>query len=187
MLPDLGSILWMRIRETGAAEFLLLLHGGTPDDLLERTRALADPPVRIGWDAFNLARIQAGTAWFDLDGDEARLVPEVLPPDRVSYAKGCYLGQETLARLHHQGQLNWRLHRIRVAAEQPPAEAADIVLADGAKAGWVTSQAADPAGGVLALAFLHRRVPCGSEGLRLASGETISCLGRADGPPIENA
>ncbi|MEY3547393.1 MAG: hypothetical protein RLZZ313_1755, partial [Verrucomicrobiota bacterium] len=54
----------------------------------------------VGWSALDLARIEAGIPRFGVDIDESHLPPEAgLDRDGISYTKGCYIGQETIARI----------------------------------------------------------------------------------------
>ncbi len=60
---------------------------------------------RIGWSAFNTARIEAGTPLFNLDFGEKSLPHETgVLDDRVSFTKGCYPGQEVVARMQSLGK-----------------------------------------------------------------------------------
>lgn len=86
---------------------------------------------RIGWHALNIARIEAGTPLYNLD-----FGPDSLPHecgdevlhDRVSFKKGCYLGQEIVARMHSRGHPKHRLVSLKFQAPHapptPPAEPA---------------------------------------------------------------
>lgn len=79
---------------------------------------------RIGWHAYNIARIEAGSALYLLD-----FGPDSLPHetgdatlnDRVSFKKGCYLGQEIVARIQSLGHPKQKLVGLRVAATEPNA------------------------------------------------------------------
>ena len=57
----------------------------------------------------------------------------------VSFAKGCYLGQEVVARAEHRGEVKQKLHRFQAAVGRP-AVGADVLVA-GAKAGVVVATA----------------------------------------------
>lgn len=59
---------------------------------------------RVGWHAYNLARIEAGTPIFNVDfGTDSLPAETSLLESRVSFTKGCYLGQEVVARMHSLG------------------------------------------------------------------------------------
>lgn len=73
-----------------------------------------------GWHAFNIARIEAGTAIYNLDFGPDSLPAETgVFDDRVSLTKGCYLGQEIVARMHARGHPKRRLVGIKLEREIP--------------------------------------------------------------------
>ena len=76
----------------------------------------------------------------------------------VSFTKGCYPGQEPVARLHYRGHANRELRTLRLETDQPPPYDAELRLGEKA-VGRVTSAVPDPEGGVLALAYVRREVP----------------------------
>lgn len=74
----------------------------------------------IGWHAFNIARIEAGTPMYNLDfGTDSLPAESGVFDDRVSLTKGCYLGQEIVARMHARGQVRRRLVGIRLDRSIP--------------------------------------------------------------------
>lgn len=77
----------------------------------------------IGWLAFNIARIEAGTPLFNIDFGTENLPAETsLLDSRVSFTKGCYLGQEVVARMHARKQSKQHLVALRFeAAHAAPA------------------------------------------------------------------
>jgi folate-binding protein YgfZ len=76
----------------------------------------------------------------------------------VDFAKGCYVGQELVARIDSRGSNTpTRLHRLRFADPAPPPVGSDL-LVDGAVVGHVTSAVATPAGGAIGLGYLKRSV-----------------------------
>ena len=99
----------------------------------------------VGWEALNAARIEAGEPWFGVDVDEAVLLPETgLETVMASGAKGCYVGQEIVARMQTYGSPSKRLMGF-VLEGDAAARPGDRVVKDGADAGWVTSAARSPA------------------------------------------
>jgi folate-binding protein YgfZ len=88
--------------------------------LQPRARTLGLRP--IGWAAFNIARIEAGTPFYFLDfGPEALPAETSLLDRRVSFTKGCYLGQEIVARMHALGSPKQRLVAFRMPPPTLPA------------------------------------------------------------------
>ncbi len=74
----------------------------------------------IGWHAYNLARVESGSALFNVDfGPENLPAESGVLADRVSFTKGCYLGQEVVARMHSRGQSKQSLVAIRFARPGP--------------------------------------------------------------------
>jgi folate-binding protein YgfZ len=110
-----------------------------------------------GLRAEEILRIEAGTPVYGKDITEANLAPEVgRTAQAISYAKGCYLGQEPIVRLRDLGHVNRVLTGLRVEGDQPPPAGA-MLTRDGKEAGQVTSSARSPApGAVVALAYVRR-------------------------------
>src|ERR671939_877149 len=105
----------------------------------------------LGEDELERMRIEAGTPRFGREIDDRVLPAEAGLTERaVSFTKGCYPGQEPIARLHYRGHVNRRLRVLEVDAAQPGAE----VRHDGRVVGRVTS--AVPG---LALGYVRAEVP----------------------------
>jgi folate-binding protein YgfZ len=74
-----------------------------------------------GWFAYNIARIEAGTPLFKIDFGPDNLPAETgVIDDRVNFKKGCYLGQEIVARMHARGHPKQRLVALRFDDDLPP-------------------------------------------------------------------
>ena len=73
--------------------------------------------------------------------------------DAVSYAKGCYIGQEIIARIHSRGAVNRVLVRLALDAEVP---AGTKLSAQGRSTGSITSAAVSPTNGAIALGYVKR-------------------------------
>src|SRR5712671_1778100 len=94
-----------------------------------------------GWQAFEVARIEAGIPRFGIDMDETNFPQECgIEARAVSYTKGCYIGQETLNRIHTIGHVNRQLVGLRLADDlkQFPIKGAKLFLA-GKEVGHITS------------------------------------------------
>jgi len=73
-----------------------------------------------GWFAYNVARIEAGTALFRVDfGPESLPAETGVIDDRINFKKGCYLGQEIVARMHARGHPKQRLVALRFEDDLP--------------------------------------------------------------------
>jgi tRNA-modifying protein YgfZ len=109
---------------------------------------------RIGWHAYNIARIEAGTPLYYLDFGPDSLPHEVGEQtlhDRVSFKKGCYLGQEVVARMQSLGHPKQRLVAVRFESTGPqthqPETGAPLHAGDATDApviGAVTSSTLSP-------------------------------------------
>jgi aminomethyltransferase len=119
----------------------------------------------VGMLALEWLRVEAGWPWFGVDFDENNLLMEALTPDHVSLTKGCYVGQEVVVRIEHQGHLNKKLCGLVFDGSIVPARGGLIRLGD-RKVGQVTSAVRSPAlGRVIALGYLRRE--CWEAGTRL--------------------
>jgi folate-binding protein YgfZ len=104
-----------------------------------------------------LRRIEDGVARWEREIDDRILPAEAgLDKTHVSFSKGCYPGQEPVARLHFRGHPNRRLRLVELD-ELPEYDAP--LLHDGREVGRVTSAARRPDGSVVALAFVRTEVP----------------------------
>jgi len=89
----------------------------------------------IGWHAFNIARIEAGTPLFNIDFGPTSLPHETgILHDRVSFTKGCYLGQEIVARMESLGQPKQMLVGLRMQEDALPVAGAQVFAAGAAEA-----------------------------------------------------
>ncbi len=82
------------------------------------SRAEEDRLRRAGWHALNVARIEAGTPVYHVDfGPDSLPAESGVLEDRVSFTKGCYLGQEVVARMHALGHPKQTLAAFRIAGD----------------------------------------------------------------------
>jgi folate-binding protein YgfZ len=108
-----------------------------------------------GMEALEGRRVERGVPRIGVDMDGATLALEVPVEDAISATKGCYLGQEVVARGTARGHVNRRLVGLRIEGPAPPAGAP--LVRDGREVGRITSVArAFGAGGVAALGFVRR-------------------------------
>ena len=128
-----------------------------PEEELERLRILARTP-RLGR---------------ELD-DRVMPAEAGLEERAISFTKGCYPGQEPVARLHFRGHPNRGLRVVAVEGGELPPYDAELVL-DGKVVGRVTSAAPDRELGVVALAYVRREVP--PEATLELAGRRVTQLG----------
>ena len=118
--------------------------------------------------ALEILRIEAGVPRLGMDLDETVLPAEANLEHAISSSKGCYTGQEIVARLESRGSPGHRLVGLVFEAPTPARIGAEI--ADGARrVGELTSACVSPAAGAIGLGFV--RAACAESGTRLRVGE----------------
>lgn len=116
--------------------------------------------------AAEVVRIEAGTPRFGADMSTETMPAEAGIVERaVSFTKGCYIGQEPVARLHYKGRPNRSLRGLELSA--PTSAGASLRLGE-KEVGRIGSAALSPARGPIALAIVRREAEPGAE---LAVGE----------------
>lgn len=144
------------------------------------------------WDALNVHCAPVGAeAWRLLDIQAG--IPVIYPPtreafvpqminfqllDAVNFKKGCYTGQEIVARMQYLGKLKRRMYRARVNAgvSPEPGEALFSAAAPEQSCGQVVTAAGHPDGGYAVLAVIQ---------IGNAGGDQSLHLGAADGPTLD--
>lgn len=111
------------------------------------------PPVGHG--AMEVARVEAGIPVFGIDLDDDVLPQETGFAEAVSYTKGCYLGQEVIARIHYRGGVNRVLRGLRLGAVGGAARAS--VRFEDRQVGEATSALVSPTHGPIAIGLIHRK------------------------------
>lgn len=170
-----AAIVVRREPETGPGHDLYLPAGEAAEAweaLVEAAGAAGGGPA--GLEAREVLRVELG---IPLYGREVSL--EVLPQETgqtgraVSFEKGCYTGQEVVARIHYRGRVNRHLRGLRLPeGADLPAEGTAL-FREGRERGTVTTALRSPRIGPVALAFVRREVEVGSE----------VGIGAEDGPP----
>lgn len=106
-------------------------------------------------------RVAAGRPRYGVDLDEGVIPQEAgLNPRAVSFTKGCYVGQETVARLHWRGKPNRHLRGLRLPG--PAEDGSPLATADGKAVGTLSSVVEHPEHGWIALALVRREVEPGA-------------------------
>ncbi len=162
----------VRNEETGEEGYDLWVAPDGLGRLWERAGAAGAVPV--GREAWNVLRVEAGAVWHGVDVDASTLLLEAPLEAAYSRNKGCYIGQEVVARILYRGHVNRRIVGFRFPDARIPAPGA-AVFADGTEAGRITSPVVSPAlRRGLALGFLRRehweagtRVEVAADGDRL--------------------
>lgn len=100
--------------------------------------------AEVGRLAWNTRRVENGRPWFGADIGEDNFPAESSLESHVNYEKGCYLGQETIARMHYRGHPNWKLVGLAGGAEVPPAGTELHTDGEDKAAGRITSAVFSP-------------------------------------------
>jgi folate-binding protein YgfZ len=113
--------------------------------------------VALTPDVLEPLRVEAGIPRFGVDMDSRVLAPETGQQKRaISYRKGCYIGQEIVARIDARGRVNRGFAGFRLTTENLP-DPETPVLIDGKEVGRITSAAIGPTLGIpLALGYIRR-------------------------------
>ena len=127
-------------------------------------RALVAGAVPAGLLAWEIARVEAGRPEWGLDIDESTIPQEANFDElhAISYTKGCYVGQEVVARVHFRGHVNRHLRGIRCGHHEPPPEHAALLDESGKQVGDVRTSALSPRLGAIALAMIRREIAPGA-------------------------
>ncbi|HEX4806657.1 MAG TPA: glycine cleavage T C-terminal barrel domain-containing protein [Conexibacter sp.] len=142
----------------------------------ERTEALAAAlrergAVPVAEAAVETLRVERGRPRYGVDLDETTIPQEAGLNERaVSFEKGCYVGQETVARLHWKGKPNRHLRGLRLSA--PVASGTELTL-DGKPVGRLGSVAESPRHGPIGLALVRREA---APGATLRAGEATATV-----------
>lgn len=131
-----------------------------------RDALLAGGAVEVAREAAEILRIEAGVPRFGAEmGTETMPAEAGIVEDAVSFTKGCYIGQETVARLHYKGKPNRHLRGLRLSA---PADPGAALRLGGKEVGRLGGFAVSPRCGPIGLAIVRREAEPGAE---LAVGE----------------
>jgi tRNA-modifying protein YgfZ len=131
-----------------------------------RTMLTASEAVEVSETAAEILRVESGRPRFGREMTTATIPQEAGIAERaVSFTKGCYIGQETVARLHYRGKPNRHLRGLRLAA--PVNDGDEIRLGDRG-VGRVGTAVISPAHGPIALAVIRREA---EPGARVEIGE----------------
>jgi folate-binding protein YgfZ len=143
----------VRATHTGEDGFDLVVNASDAIGLWDALHAAGARPV--GYDALDMLRIEAGIPRYGIDMDETNVVTEAALDDAVSYTKGCYVGQEIIARIKYRGHVAKKLTGITFAQEVKVEAGAAIKSMDDKEIGRLTSSIYSPhLGQTIALGFV---------------------------------
>ena len=173
-LPDLGPTPAFDLQVTAE-------HAASLSATLTRAGAV---PAGIG--EWHRRRVLAGWPEWGVDMDEGTLAQEANMDalQAISYQKGCYTGQETVARVHFRGHVNKTLRRICFDDGALPARGAALSNAAGAVVGEARGAALDDAQRGVGIAMVRREVADGAE-LRWLDVGGVERVARIEGAVLE--
>jgi tRNA-modifying protein YgfZ len=150
-----------------------LLGPGAPAAVAGLERAGVERAPDGLWD---LLRVEHGLPRFGLELTDDVLAEEAgLLGSHVHLDKGCYPGQETVARVHNLGQVQRRLAGLRFepSGDGLPAPRTDLVADDGRRAGQLRSVVDHPRLGPIGLAYVRRVV---DDGRHVRAGDRVATV-----------
>lgn len=146
---SLGGVTIVRAEDIGGRSFHVIAPLAARSAL---TAALAALP-EISEDAWRILRVQAGVPAFGEDFSDRTIPLETRQMDHFSFTKGCYVGQEVIARLHNFRRVKRALVRLRIEGEDPPGPGA--TLTDGVRDIGTVTSVVRAGGATLALGYVE--------------------------------
>lgn len=171
-----ASVTVARIPDANVAGFMVYMPAGAQAEV---TAALLAAGAMQGSSAsFDIARVEAGRPEWGVDMDENTLTQEAGMDDlaAISYTKGCYTGQETVARVHFRGHVNKLLRGVTLTGDIVVPRGTALKKNDGTTVGDVRSVVLSPRSGRIGLAMVRREIEPGTTLLAQPEG--------SDGVPV---
>lgn len=168
-----GGVSLLRDPAAAAPRYLALAEDpGAPAAVEEwARRAEASGQLRrASEEELELARIEAGELRFGIDFGGENFPQETGRDTAVSYTKGCYLGQEIVARIHYRGGVQKRPCALRFDGPAPPPAGTELRF-EGRPVGRATSVATSPRFGAIGIGILHQRGAAVGSRLELETGQ----------------
>jgi folate-binding protein YgfZ len=148
-----GDLTVSRSTHTGEDGFDLIVQNDHATELWQTLQGQGARPV--GHNALEILRVEAGIPRYGIDMDESNVVSETGLDDAVSFTKGCYVGQEIIARIKYRGHVAKKLSGLVCGQAAGLHSGAPIQATDGKEIGRVTSVAHSPQlGQTVALGYL---------------------------------
>ncbi len=165
-----GNLKILRATHTAEDGFDLIVDAAKANDLWSALQATGARPV--GYDALEMLRIEAGIPRYGIDMDETNVVTEAGLDDAVSYTKGCYVGQEIIARIKYRGHVAKRLSGIKFSNAVKVEAGAAIKSAGDKEIGRLTSTTYSPhLGCTIALGYLKYDYLTPDTGVKVTAGD----------------
>lgn len=160
--PNVADGFVARVPELGLEGYDVVLPQDSMAAWLERMRSLG--AVLGSGATWTIARIEAGRPEWGVDMDDSTLAQEanLEALNAISFTKGCYTGQETVARVHFRGHVNRCLRGLGFDVDTLPPTGARLIDAQGKDVGDVRSAARSPRLGGVALGMVRHEVELGA-------------------------
>ena len=148
------DVVALRASHTGEDGFDFIVDTKALDELMKvLTNAGA---VTVSAEDVETLRIETGIGSFGKDMDETNVITEANLDDAVSFTKGCYIGQEIIARIKYRGHVAKKLTGLTLETNETVAAGVAIKTVDGKEIGRVTSTTFSPAlNRTIALAYVR--------------------------------
>ena len=160
---DSGSTITVaRVPEMDAEGFEIFVPVARVEEI--KTALRASGVAEGTMETWEIARIESGRPSYGVDIDESTLPQEANFDDlgAISYTKGCYIGQETVARVHFRGHVNRFLRKLRFVSRPAPPRGAELVDEGGKVIGDIRSVALSPRYGGVGLGMVRREIVPGT-------------------------
>jgi folate-binding protein YgfZ len=157
-----GRMLIVRVAEIEAEGYELIIPAEFEKQM--RDKLLSQGAIPGSQQTWEVARIEAGRPEWGIDMNDST-IPQEANFDQlgaISYTKGCYTGQETVARVHFRGHVNRFLRKLHFVSATIPPAAAELINDAGEVVGDVRSVAMSPRHGGVAIAMVRREVAPGA-------------------------
>ncbi|CAN5634040.1 glycine cleavage T C-terminal barrel domain-containing protein [soil metagenome] len=136
-IPNFQSLIYQK---TGGADYFV------PKTAVKNFRGELEKAgaVEISNELYEVLRIENGILKYGVDMDETTIVPEIGLPELISYNKGCYIGQEIIARIHFRGHIAKKLTGLIFEENAKIKLNDELKSLEGKNAGRITSVTFSP-------------------------------------------
>jgi folate-binding protein YgfZ len=184
-----AEVVVQRSERLGVPAFTLWVAAALAEPLWELLRS-QDGVRPVGYEALEIVRTEMGIPRFGHDFGPLNFPQETGAEEAVSYTKGCYLGQEVVARIHYRGGVQKTLRGLLFDADPalPPPAPGTALLYEGREAGTLGTAVRSLAlNRQIGLAILHRRAaaPGSRLGLGISAGAAGSLASASSGGEAE--
>ena len=144
------------------------------EESVEEFKSKLENAVEISDEIYQILRMEDGIPLYGIDMDETTIVPELGLDGLISYNKGCYIGQEIIARIYFRGHVAKQMKGLVLSGELG-VESRELKTVDGKSAGKITAVCYSPKlGKHIALGYV--RYDYLADGTELKIGETTAIV-----------